>query len=325
MKLSNVYGFLKKDLQEIEDSLTNIIDAEHPILREASLQLLRAGGKRIRPVFVLLSGHFGNYEQNKEEIKTVAVALELIHMATLVHDDVVDDAALRRGKPTVKHLYGDRVAMYTGDYMLARALEVITSIKDPKIHRVLSKTLVQVVEGEISQIEDKYNLDQQLRDYLRRIKRKTALLIATSCKLGAIASGATPKQANQVYRYGYNVGMSFQIIDDILDFTASPKELGKPTGSDLIQGNITLPIFYAMNESSFYEALKSLFTHREEINEQDIKPILTLLKETDAMEQSYQLSNLYLHKSLQEMRSLPNSRAKRTLQMIASYMGKRRF
>jgi|SRR5690625_239082 len=325
MKLSNVYGFLKKDLQEIEDSLTNIIDAEHPILREASLQLLRAGGKRIRPVFVLLSGHFGNYEQNKEDIKTVAVALELIHMATLVHDDVVDDAALRRGKPTVKHLYGDRVAMYTGDYMLARALEVITSIKDPKIHRVLSKTLVQVVEGEISQIEDKYNLDQQLRDYLRRIKRKTALLIATSCKLGAIASGATSKQANQVYRYGYNVGMSFQIIDDILDFTASPKELGKPTGSDLIQGNITLPIFYAMNESSFYEALKSLFAQREEINEQDIEPILTLLKETDAMEQSYQLSNLYLHKSLQEMRSMPNNRAKRTLQMIASYMGKRRF
>ena len=325
MKLSNVYGFLKKDLEDIEDSLTNIIDAEHPILREASLQLLRAGGKRIRPVFVLLSGQFGNYEQYKEEIKTVAVALELIHMATLVHDDVVDDAALRRGKPTVKHLYGDRVAMYTGDYMLARALEVITSIKDPKIHRLLSKTLVQVVEGEIAQIKDKYNLDQQLRDYLRRIKRKTALLIATSCKLGAIASGTTVKQANQVYRYGYNVGMSFQIIDDILDFTASPKELGKPTGSDLIQGNITLPIFYAMNDASFYETLKALFEQPEQMNEQDIEHILTLLKETDALEQSYQLSNIYLRKSLQEMKKMPNNRAKRTLQMIASYIGKRRF
>lgn len=325
MKLSNVYGFLKKDLEDIEDSLTNIIDAEHPILREASLQLLRAGGKRIRPVFVLLSGQFGNYEQNKEEIKTVAVALELIHMATLVHDDVVDDAALRRGKPTVKHLYGDRVAMYTGDYMLARALEVITSIHDPKIHRLLSKTLVQVVEGEIAQIQDKYNLDQQLRDYLRRIKRKTALLIATSCKLGAIASGTTAKQANQVFRYGYNVGMSFQIIDDILDFTASPKELGKPTGSDLIQGNITLPIFYAMNDTSFYETLSALFEHDEQMNEQDIEHILKLLKETDALEQSYQLSNIYLRKSLQEMKKMPNNRAKRTLQMIASYIGKRRF
>src|SRR5690625_194294 len=325
MKLSNVYGFLKKDLQDIEDSLTNIIDAEHPILREASIQLLRAGGKRIRPVFVLLSSQFGNYEQNKEEIKTVAIALELIHMATLVHDDVVDDSFLRRGKPTVKHLYGNRVAMYTGDYMLARALEVITTIKDPKVHRLLSKTLVQVVEGEIAQIEDKYNLDQSLREYLRRIKRKTALLIATSCKLGAIASKTTMKQANQLYRYGYNVGMSFQIIDDILDFTASPKELGKPTGSDLIQGNITLPVFYAMNDAQFYDDLKVIFTQQKEMNEHDIEYILTRLKKTDAIEQSYQLSNLYLHKSLKEMKKLPNHRAKRTLQMIASYIGKRRF
>src|SRR5690606_10195215 len=110
-----------------------------------------------------------------------------------------------------------RVAMYTGDYILARALEVITTIEDPSIHRVLSKTLVHVVEGEIDQIEDKFNLDQNLRNYLRRIKRKTALLIATSCKLGGIASGASYQQAKQLYRYGYHVGMSFQIIDDILD------------------------------------------------------------------------------------------------------------
>lgn len=325
MKLTNVYGFLKKDLQDIEDALTDIIDAEHPVLREASLQLLRAGGKRIRPVFVLLSGQFGNYQQQKEDIKTVAVALELIHMATLVHDDVVDDASLRRGKPTVKELYGNRVAMYTGDYMLARALEVITSIKDPSIHRLLSRTLVQVVEGEIAQIEDKYNLDQTLRDYLRRIKRKTALLIATSCKLGAIASGTTSKQANQLYRYGYNVGMSFQIIDDILDFTASPEELGKPTGSDLIQGNITLPVFYASNNLQFNQDLQQLFKNQENMKEQDIEHVLQSLKMTDAIEESYQLSNLYLQKSLYEMKQMPNSRAKRTLQMIASYIGKRRF
>src|SRR5699024_6948831 len=138
MKLTNVYGFFKKDLQEIEDRLSDIIDAEHPVLRKASLQLLRAGCRRIRPVFVLLSDQFGDFEQNKEQIKTVAVALELIHMATIVHDDVVDDASLRRGKPTVKKLYGDRVAMYTGDYMLARALEVITTIENPSIHRLLS-------------------------------------------------------------------------------------------------------------------------------------------------------------------------------------------
>src|SRR5699024_10104392 len=140
---------------------------------------------------------------NQKDIKSVAVALELIHMATLVHDDVVDDASLRHGHPTIKHTYDNRIAMYTGDYILARALEVITTIEDPTIHKVLSKTLVRVIEGEIDQIEDQYNLNQSLRNYLQRIKRKTALLIATSCKLGALASHASKKHVRYLYQYGY--------------------------------------------------------------------------------------------------------------------------
>ena len=324
MKLANLYGFLKKDIEDIENRLTNTIEAEHPILREASLQLLLAGGKRIRPVFVLLSAQFGNYKKNVEQVKAVAVALELIHMATLVHDDVVDDAELRRGKPTIKHLYGNRVAMYTGDYILARALEVITTVDNPSVHRLLSKTLVKVVEGEIAQIEDKYNVDQHLRDYLRRIKRKTASLIATSCKLGAISSGASVKQANQLYRYGYNIGMSFQIIDDILDFTASSEELGKPTGSDLIQGNITLPVYYAMNDPSFLAELKRVFQCKDKMSENQIQHLLNLLYQTDAIEQSYRLSNQYLQKALFSISQLPNNRTKKTLQVIANIIGKRR-
>src|SRR5699024_911514 len=155
---AKTYSFLKKDLDQIELTLTRTIQAEHPVLRKASTQLLQAGGKRIRPAFVLLAGRFGNYDLNR--LMTVAVSLELIHIATLVHDDVVDDAALRRGAPTVKHRYGNRVAMYTGDYILARALENITSIKDPLIHQLLSKTLVEVCIGEIEQIRFKYHWDQ---------------------------------------------------------------------------------------------------------------------------------------------------------------------
>src|SRR5699024_9461037 len=168
---------------KIENNLNSVVQAEHPILREASTQLLNAGGKRIRPVFVLLSAHFGDYKN--KDIETVDVALELINMARLVDDDVVDAFVLRRGKPTVRNIYGDRVAMYTGDYILARALETITLIEKPELHKVLSKTLIEVVEGEIAQIKDRYVLNQEIWNYLRRIKRKTALLIATSCKLGA--------------------------------------------------------------------------------------------------------------------------------------------
>src|SRR5699024_6171067 len=304
MKLANIYGFLRKDLNQIEQSINEIIQAEHPVLREASTQLLQAGGKRIRPVFVLLSARFGDYKN--KDIETVAVALELIHMATLVHDDVVDNSELRRGKPTVKHIYGDRVAMYTGDYILARALETITEIDNPEIHKTLSKTLIEVVEGEIAQIKDRYVLDQEIWNYLRRIKRKTALLIATSCKLGAISAGLNKYEVNKLYEYGYYIGMSFQIIDDILDFTATEKELGKPTGSDLEQGHITLPVFYAMQDPVFKTKVERLFESKNNINQDELTEVIDYLKQTDAIEKSYDLSICYINNTMNDIYSLNN-------------------
>lgn len=323
MKLANIYGFLRKDLNQIEQSINEIIQAEHPVLREASTQLLQAGGKRIRPVFVLLSARFGDYKN--KDIETVAVALELIHMATLVHDDVVDNSELRRGKPTVKHIYGDRVAMYTGDYILARALETITEIDNPEIHKTLSKTLIEVVEGEIAQIKDRYVLDQEIWNYLRRIKRKTALLIATSCKLGAISAGLKKYEVNKLYEYGYYIGMSFQIIDDILDFTATEKELGKPTGSDLEQGHITLPVFYAMQDPVFKTKVERLFESKDNINQAELTEVIDYLKQTDAIEKSYDLSNRYLNKAMNALNRLPENKVKRTLEVIAQVIGKRKF
>src|SRR5699024_8215056 len=225
-----------------------------------------------------------------EQIKTVAVSLELIHMATLVHDDVVDQSELRRGEPTIMKLYGNRIAMYTGDYILARALEEITKIKNPHIHKLLSKTLVEVCVGEIEQIRFKYDWNQNLRDYLRRIKRKTALLIASSCKLGALAGGLTLKQAHYLYQYGYNIGMSFQIIDDVLDITLTPETLGKPTGNDLIQGHVTLPVLYAMESEQFTTKLHDTFSGDLSFAENKMEDLLSLLRQTDAIERSYDLS-----------------------------------
>ncbi|MBP1969611.1 heptaprenyl diphosphate synthase [Virgibacillus natechei] len=322
MKIAKTYGYLKKDLDVIEESLNKVIKAEHPVLREASTDLLQAGGKRIRPVFVLLSGKLGNFDLNR--IKTAAVSLELIHMATLVHDDVIDDSTLRRGKPTIKHLYDNRVAMYTGDYILASALEEITTIKDANIHRLLAQTIVEVCIGEIEQIKEKYNWDQELRHYLRRIKRKTALLIATSCKLGAIVSGLPEDQANKLYKYGYYIGMSYQIIDDVLDFTSTSKELGKPSGNDLLQGNVTLPVLYAMQDRSFNNLIRETFSNPENVVEEDMEAVLSGLQKTNAIERSYNLSDLYLQKALNALEEVPDQKAKQTLQDIAKYIGKRR-
>lgn len=325
MKLATIYAPFKKDLRKIENQLMASIDAEHPILQDASLQLIKAGGKRIRPVFVLLSSQFGNPDANNSDVQATAVALELIHMATLVHDDVVDDAALRRGKPTIKYRYGNRTAVYTGDYILARALEIITTIQNQEVHRVLANTLVKVVEGEIKQIADKHNFNQTLRAYLQRIKRKTALLIAMSCKLGALASEAPKEYVRYLYQYGYHVGMSFQIIDDILDFTASPKELGKPTGSDLIQGNITLPVLFALEDDAFRAKVTQLFSAEQPIDAEMMEWLIDDLKRTGAIEKSYQISNRYLHKAIRSVNKLPDHNAKKSLQIIADIIGKRRY
>lgn len=322
MKIAKTYGYLKKDLNYIEQALNNAIQAEHPVLRDAASQLLNAGGKRIRPVFVLLAGQFGNYHM--ERLKTVAVSLELIHMATLVHDDVIDDAELRRGKPTIRQLYDNRVAMYAGDYILARSLEEITLLEKPKAHHVLSETIVEVCIGEIEQIKDKYDLNQHLRNYLRRIKRKTALLIATSCELGAIAADASEKLARKLYKYGYYIGMSYQIIDDILDFTSSAQELGKPVGNDMLQGNLTLPALIAMQDDDFKDLLQEAYQHPHNISDEQMEHLLSTLHDTNAIANAYELSNRYLAKALAIVDQLPDGKAKQSLKEVAKYIGKRK-
>ncbi len=223
MKLKMMYSFLNSDINVIEREIDETINSQVPLLRQASLHLLKAGGKRIRPVFVLLAGRFGDYDINV--IKNVAVTLELIHTASLVHDDVIDDAELRRGRETIKAKWDNRIAMYTGDYIFARALELMTNIEHPLAHKILSNTMVELCLGEIEQIKDKYRYNQNLRDYLRRIKRKTALLIAASCQLGAVAADVEEELHKKLFQFGYYVGMSFQITDDILDFTGTESEL----------------------------------------------------------------------------------------------------
>lgn len=323
MKLAMIYPFLKGDLDKIEQELNETIQAEHPILREASTQLLQAGGKRIRPVFVLLSGKFGDYDIDR--MKYVAVSLELIHMASLVHDDVIDNAELRRGEPTIKAKWDNRIAMYTGDYIFARSLECLSQIEEPRAHRILSETIVEVCIGEIEQIKDKFNWDQNLRTYLRRIRRKTALLIAVSCRLGAVAANASLDVERALFKYGYYVGMSYQIIDDVLDFTSTEKELGKPAGGDLLQGNITLPIIYATQENQlFKKELEDMFAQPEKVTKENMEIVINKIKKSNAISKSLELSDRYLQKAFDALEQLPDQKSKQTFMSIAKYIGKRK-
>lgn len=319
MKLQ-MYSFLHADLQLVEKELEAAIQSDYSLLSTASLHLLQAGGKRIRPVLVLLAGKFGNYDI--ERMKHVAVALELIHMASLVHDDVIDDANLRRGRETIKAKWNNRFAMYTGDYIFARSLEAMSHLNDPLAHRVLARTIVEVCRGEIEQIKDKYCFEQTLRTYLRRIKRKTALLIAVSCQLGAIAAGAAQEIVDRLYLFGYYVGMSFQITDDILDFIGTKEQLGKPAGSDLLQGNVTLPALLAMNDARAKEKIMSVTPHT---SEEEMHEIIALIKQTEAIDESYALSDRYLQKAFSVLETLPKNKARAALYEVAKYIGKRKF
>ncbi|WP_332693345.1 heptaprenyl diphosphate synthase component II [Halalkalibacter lacteus] len=323
MKLAEIYMQFQSDITIIEKELETTVQAKNEILQEAATQLLKAGGKRIRPVFVLLAAKFGQY--NIEELKHIAVPLELIHMASLVHDDVIDDADLRRGEKTIKSKWDNRVAMYTGDFIFGKAVETSTFFSDPKIHQILSNAMLEMCLGEIEQIRDQYNWGQNFRVYLRRIKRKTALLIAVSCQLGVLAAKGDNQIQRDLYQFGYNVGMSFQITDDVLDFVGTEKQLGKPAGGDLRQGNVTLPALYAMHHDM---KIKQLIEDRLATNYPeniDISPLLNAIKQSGGIEYSISISDQYLKKAYQALQRLPDTKEKTYLREIATYIGKRKF
>ncbi|MDR7072542.1 heptaprenyl diphosphate synthase component II [Fictibacillus barbaricus] len=321
MKLKDLYSFLKRDLQQIEDQLAQSVSSEQTLINTAGLELLKAGGKRIRPVFVLLSAQFGTYDIH--QIKKTAAALELIHMASLVHDDVVDDADMRRGRETVKAKYDSKVAMYTGDYIFASALKLMTDIEIPRAHQILAQGMKEMCLGEVEQIKEQYDTDQNVRKYFKRIKRKTALLIAMSCQLGAITSKADIPVQKLLYDFGYSVGMAFQITDDILDFTASEKQLGKPAGSDLKQGNITLPALYTIQRfPGFKEKLNLYYENGDETLLSDI---LKQIKRNGSIEFASAISDTYLNRAKAAASGLPETSARESLLKVADFIAGRKF
>lgn len=324
MKLLEIYAKMKGDINKIENELERVVTDEQPLLSEAALHLLKAGGKRIRPVFVLLGGKFGTYNLN--DLKTVAVTLELIHMASLVHDDVIDDAETRRGQLTVKSKWDNRIAMYTGDYIHGKALTQISLIQNKDVHTMLSKALVQMCIGEMEQIRDFFNTNQTVRNYLLRIRRKTALLLAISTQLGGIVAGCTPQQYNALYRYGYNVGMAFQIIDDLLDLYGTEKQLGKPPGSDMRQGNITLPVILALQDEDIRDDLlveiRNIHANGDSAN---TKRAIQLIRNSKGSQMAEDMANRYIAKALAVLEELPTIPAKKNLVDIAHFVGKRNY
>jgi len=313
---------ISNELNLVEARLAEHIDSKLDLLNEASIHLIKAGGKRIRPAFALLAASF--FRDDLEEIIPIAVALELMHMATLVHDDVIDDSQTRRGTDTVNKEWGNRVSIYAGDYIFARSLFLVASYEKSDIVEVLADVSMKICEGEIIQMLSCYNVNLGIKNYLRRIERKTALLISTSCQLGAMISNANMEEINALRLYGYYLGMAFQITDDILDFVADEKILGKPAGSDIRQGVITLPALYALKHDIHREELSSLFASPE-LCISAAERIIDIIINSDGIDYAYYITEHFARKAQKQLEILPNVPAKKTLLDIAEFVLVRDF
>ncbi|WP_041285364.1 polyprenyl synthetase family protein [Desulfoscipio gibsoniae] len=316
------FSEIKYEISVVEDELKKAVRSSDPLLTETATHLISAGGKRLRPAFCLLGGKFYNFDLDK--LVPLAVALELIHMATLVHDDVVDSSLTRRGMPTVKAQWGNRISTHIGDYLLGKSLILISLYDEPLIPRVLANTSVKMSEGEILQITTTHDTNQNIKDYFYRINRKTALLISASCQLGAVACGAPRYLHQSLRRFGHHIGMAFQITDDILDMTAEQIKLGKPVGGDLKQGIITLPTIYALRKSSARDRLREIINKTDK-SEQEISEAIDLITQCGGITYSAAIAGQYIAKAKKELARLPEVPVKKTMQTIADFIGIRKF
>jgi len=244
---------LKRDLNQVENTIRHCVDSKVPLVREACEGLLDAGGKRLRPMLSLVSARYGRQDSHSKDIIKAAAAVEIIHMATLVHDDIIDESQLRRGRQTVQSRWGKDVAVFVGDFLLTRALVLLSGVQviSNQVVSMVARAMKYICEGEIQQFADRYSLDRGVASYLRRIRGKTAILFAVSCALGAACSRSDRKVISTLVRYGLNFGMAYQIHDDIMDFVCPAERMGKPRLHDVRTGVYTLPVIVAANDPHY--------------------------------------------------------------------------
>jgi octaprenyl-diphosphate synthase len=314
MKLEKIYSAIKKELRRIENELrSQLLSSKDKFILEVNRYLLDSPGKRLRPSLVLLSAKTNNHWD--EKVIPVAAALELIHTASLVHDDVLDEADLRRNRATVNTRWGNESAVLTGDYLYLKAFSILSQLEVPKISSIVSFAAGQMCEGEIIQTCKTYKLNLSEEDYLEIIEKKTASLMAASCKVGAILSQSHPSVRKALANYGLNFGMAFQIIDDCLDLTALSDKTGKSTYRDIEQGKMTLPLIYLVKRASKKDrrGLTNLF-------DRDREEVIDLLKRYETVSLSLQRAKEYIIKAQAQLKTVEDSEARDALWQLGDYL-----
>jgi geranylgeranyl pyrophosphate synthase len=283
--------------------------------------VLSPGGKRLRPAIALLAGHFGEY--NRELHVPLAASIELLHTATLVHDDVIDASPSRRGRDTANALFNNAAAVMLGDYMFAHSAELIARTDDTEVVRLFARTIMAIAGGELHQDMSAYEYGQDTMQYFGRIEGKTASLFATSAEGGAMVARCTAEERETLRAYGLNVGMAFQVVDDILDFAGDEREMGKPIGSDLMQGTLTLPSLLLMERHPKDNPVRRAFRTKKPKSEYVAEAVYMVLN-SDILEESYGVARDFRDRACAALSSLPAGDARRALEDIADYVLERR-
>lgn len=312
------------DLAEIEIELKNNLQPYLEIVKEVAGHIMFGGGKRIRPLLMVLCARICGYEGKNE--KRISSIFEYLHTATLLHDDLVDGAPLRRGKPAAHTVWGNPIAVLTGDFLLARSLSLASETKKPEVIHVISQITENMSQGEIHQLLRKGNTAITESEYMEIIRRKTAVLIQGACQVGALIADASKEKEQALSAYGYHVGIAFQIADDLLDYTADTQTIGKTVGADLREGKLTLPVIAALSKATKYDSdqMMNIIQDQNFSNEQ-FKLFVDLLHRYNGISYAQQIALDHVIKAKNSISIFDDSDTKTVLQHIADYALKRKL
>jgi octaprenyl-diphosphate synthase len=320
LELNEIYSPIQEDLLAIENRLKSVGMVDTLWLNEILGYALKGGGKRLRPALAILSASF--YDYNLERLMPMAMSVELMHLATLVHDDTIDNSFVRWGRPTVNKIWGMEKAVLLGDYLFAKAGALTAETENIRVIKLLPQTLMIITGGELAQASSSFKLDQSPDQYFFRIASKTAALFVFATESGAVLSKAPAKSIKVLHDYGYYLGTAFQVIDDILDFIGTEEEMGKPVGSDLLQGTVTLPALMLMERYPKDNPVKNFFQHREQ--KEYVKQVIEMVRNSDIIQECFDIASEYRNKACKNLKSLPEKEARTVLTNLAEFIVSRR-
>jgi heptaprenyl diphosphate synthase len=313
---------IRAELDDFERRLHATVRKDLGAVADAMEQILDAGGKRLRPALVFLAAGLGQVARI-DHVHDAAMAIEFIHNATLIHDDVIDGAPTRRGLRTIHETLGVNPAIIIGDYYFAKGANLMSEIGNPAIDAVLSSTVMTICFGEMLQLTSQRRYDQSLEDYFAKIERKTAVLLAASTFCGATLGGLNEEEVERMRRFGRYIGMSFQIADDVLDYLATEEEVGKPVGNDLKQGTVTLPLMLARSDPRANGQLEEIL-EKPVLRAADYEQVVRIVRDSRGIEESYEYARDYSEKARAELEPFPPSAHRDALESLTYYVVRRR-